>query len=153
PGAAELLDSLRSRYRIAALSNSNELHWDRNTNEMGITSLFEIAISSHEVGVCKPDPEIYLTALERLRVPPQAVMFFDDVDANVAAASDLGMRAFQVDGVEGVRERLVKEGIEAEIHIDPYNSAWPGMFREERDKLQSILSPWLAGGIEHVGST
>ena len=36
-------------------------------------------------------------------------MFFDDVPANVAAASRLGMRAFRVDGVEGVRERLMRE--------------------------------------------
>jgi hypothetical protein len=36
-------------------------------------------------------------------------MFFDDVHANVAAASQLGMRAFQVKGVEGVRDRLIGE--------------------------------------------
>lgn len=42
---------------------------------------------------------------------------------------------------------------EAEIHIDPYNSSWPILFHEERDRLQSILAPWLVGSIEHVGST
>src|SRR5437762_9320639 len=34
PGARELLDQLRPRYRLAVLSNSNELHWERNTNEL-----------------------------------------------------------------------------------------------------------------------
>jgi HAD superfamily hydrolase (TIGR01509 family) len=111
PGAAELLRSLRSQFRLAALSNSNELHWERNSRDLGVTDLFEMAISSHQVGCCKPGPAIYLEALDRLKVSPDAVMFFDDVSANVDAASDLGMRAFRVDGVEGVRERLAREGL------------------------------------------
>ena len=109
PGATELLTLLRPRFRLAALSNSNELHWDRNTNEIGVTGLFEVAISSHQVGLCKPDPKIYLTALDRLGASPDRIMFFDDVPANVAAAAALGIRAFQVDGVEGVRSRLMRE--------------------------------------------
>jgi glucose-1-phosphatase len=109
PGAEELLASLRPRFRLAALSNSNELHWERNANDLGVNALFDVAISSHQVGFCKPDPRIYQVALDRLGVSPDEVMFFDDADANVAAASQLGMRAFQVNGVEGVRERLAGE--------------------------------------------
>ncbi len=109
PGAVELLTLLRPRFRLAALSNSNELHWDRNTNDLGVTGLFEVAISSHQIGLYKPDPKMYLTALDRLDASPNRVMFFDDVPANVAAASALGIRAFQVEGVEGVRSQLIQE--------------------------------------------
>ena len=109
PGAEELLAELRPRFRLAALSNSNELHWERNASDLRVDALFEVAISSHHVGFCKPDPRIYQAALDRLGVPPDAVVFFDDVHANVAAAARLGMRAFQVNGVEDVRERLVGE--------------------------------------------
>jgi len=110
PGAAELLSVLRPRFRLAALSNSNELHWERNTT-LGFTDLFEVAISSHQVGLAKPDPRIYLAALDRLKVTPQAVMFFDDLDANVAAARTLGIHALRVDGVEGIRASLKEAGI------------------------------------------
>jgi len=109
PGAVELLTLLRPRFRLAALSNSNELHWERNTNDLGITGLFEVAISSHQVGTYKPDAQMYLIALDRLGVSPDRVMFFDDVLANVTAASALGICAFQVKGVEGVRSRLMQE--------------------------------------------
>jgi putative hydrolase of the HAD superfamily len=109
PGAVELLTLLRPRFRLAALSNSNELHWERNTNDLGVNGLFEVAISSHQVGLYKPDPQMYLIALDRLGVSPNRVMFFDDVPANVTAASALGIRAFQVEGVEGVRSRLLQE--------------------------------------------
>ena len=109
PGAVELLTLLRPRFRLAALSNSNELHWERNTNDLGVNSLFEVAISSHQVGLYKPDPQIYLIALDRLGVSPERVMYFDDVLAYVTAASALGIRAFQVEGVQGVQSRLIQE--------------------------------------------
>jgi putative hydrolase of the HAD superfamily len=108
PGARELLSSLRPRFRLAALSNSDELHWDRNSKEIGVTDLFEMAISSHQVGLRKPDPAIFTLAMDRLCVSPDAILFFDDSNANVAAAAGLGIRAFQVEGVEGVRKCLTE---------------------------------------------
>jgi HAD superfamily hydrolase (TIGR01509 family) len=111
PGARELLESLRPRYRLAALSNANEVHWERNTHELKVLDLFEFAISSHQVGFCKPDPAIFEVAIHRAGVTPGEVMFFDDMAVNVAAAASLGIRAFQVQGVEGLRECLVREGL------------------------------------------
>lgn len=110
PGAKELLDELRGRYRLAALSNSNELHWARNTNELRIIELFEFAIASHEVGVCKPHPDIYKAAIDRAKVSsPHAIVFFDDIKANVEAAKSAGMRAYQVRGVDELRACLIRE--------------------------------------------
>jgi HAD superfamily hydrolase (TIGR01509 family) len=110
PGARELLEALRSRYRLAALSNSNELHWERNANELRIIELFEFAISSHQVGLCKPNPDIYKVALERAKVSsPEAIVFFDDLVANVEAAKSVGMRAYQVRGVDELRARVMTE--------------------------------------------
>jgi GrpB-like predicted nucleotidyltransferase (UPF0157 family) len=42
---------------------------------------------------------------------------------------------------------------EAPIEIAPYDPEWPARFREEREALGRILAPWLAGPIEHIGST
>jgi HAD superfamily hydrolase (TIGR01509 family) len=112
PGARELLGELRRRYRLAALSNSNELHWERNTNELRIIELFEFAISSHQVGLCKPDLDIYKIAIDRAKVSsPDAIVFFDDLAANVEAAKSVGMRAHQVRGVDELRQRLIEEGL------------------------------------------
>ena len=43
--------------------------------------------------------------------------------------------------------------MDAPVQIEPYNAAWPGAFIAERELLASVLSRWLAGSIEHVGST
>jgi glucose-1-phosphatase len=109
PGAEMLLAELRPRYRLAALSNANELCWERQTDVIGITGWFELAMSSHQLGVQKPDRAIYEAALDRLKVQPNAVVFLDDVEAYVQAARDVGMRSFCVTGVQGARECLVRE--------------------------------------------
>jgi putative hydrolase of the HAD superfamily len=112
PGARELLDELRPHYRLAALSNSNELHWARNARELRILDAFEFAISSHQVGLCKPDPAIFGLALERARVSSAgAIIFFDDLEVNVAAARSAGLGARQVRGVGELREQLYKDGL------------------------------------------
>jgi GrpB-like predicted nucleotidyltransferase (UPF0157 family) len=39
------------------------------------------------------------------------------------------------------------------IVIEPYSEEWPARFSSEREVLAAVLAPWLAGPIEHVGST
>jgi len=111
PGARELLAALRRRYRVAALSNSNALHWDRNVKDLGLDEVFDLALSSHQIGRLKPDPDAYREALTRLGVSTSDVLFFDDSRANVEAAQVLGIRAVQVNGVTAVRDYLEREGL------------------------------------------
>jgi len=40
-----------------------------------------------------------------------------------------------------------------QVVIEPYDSHWPAAFVAERALLADVLAPWLAGPIEHVGST
>jgi GrpB-like predicted nucleotidyltransferase (UPF0157 family) len=42
---------------------------------------------------------------------------------------------------------------DAPIEVVPYNSAWRDMFLAEQAVLHQVLAPWLAGEVEHVGST
>jgi GrpB-like predicted nucleotidyltransferase (UPF0157 family) len=42
---------------------------------------------------------------------------------------------------------------EAPIEVVAYDPLWPAMFEAERLLLHTLLAPWLAGPIEHVGST
>ena len=44
-------------------------------------------------------------------------------------------------------------GSEAPVHIVAYDPAWPNLFEAEAIVLREVLGPWLAGPIEHVGST
>lgn len=41
----------------------------------------------------------------------------------------------------------------APVEIVPHDNSWPAKFKAERSLLQATLAPWLAGPIEHIGST
>jgi GrpB-like predicted nucleotidyltransferase (UPF0157 family) len=39
------------------------------------------------------------------------------------------------------------------VYLVEHDPQWTVRFTEQRDRLAGLLAPWLAGGIEHVGST
>jgi GrpB-like predicted nucleotidyltransferase (UPF0157 family) len=43
--------------------------------------------------------------------------------------------------------------IELPVDIVPYDPSWPRQFQDEAEVLRHALAPWLAGPIEHIGST
>lgn len=53
--------------------------------------LFDVVVISGEVGLRKPDPEIFQLTADRLGLPPAACVFVDDHPANVRAAERVGM--------------------------------------------------------------
>jgi putative hydrolase of the HAD superfamily len=55
------------------------------------------------MGSRKPEPAIYLQALEWIGVDPGNVIFFDDLAVNIEAAKALGMTAVQVHSPRDVR--------------------------------------------------
>ena len=42
---------------------------------------------------------------------------------------------------------------DARIELCPYDPAWPALFVAEQTLLASVLAPWLAGSMAHIGST
>jgi epoxide hydrolase-like predicted phosphatase len=73
--------------RTALLSNS----WGMDYPREGWDELFDVIVISGEVGMRKPDPEIYALTAERLGLPPQACVFVDDLAPNVRGAAAVGM--------------------------------------------------------------
>lgn len=107
PGAAALLSGLRSRYTLACLSNSNEVHWKRFD---GFREHFDISLSSHLLRQAKPDAACFQSALRACGAPIDEVAFFDDSLTNVIAARTLGIEAFHVNGVGEVKQSLASKG-------------------------------------------
>lgn len=108
-GAPEALKGLGARHRLACLSNVNEVHWER-CRELGVAGLFEDCFLSHELGLRKPEPEIYARVAAALDVAPSEIFFFDDVKANVDAAIVAGMRAVLVENGD-IGSALARAGI------------------------------------------
>ena len=86
----------RHQVATAALSNTNEEHW-RRMPEFASFGLIEHALASHELGMVKPEPQIYRHLEERLGVAGAQILFFDDLTANVTAARHRGWNAVLID--------------------------------------------------------
>ncbi|KAM5229527.1 bifunctional epoxide hydrolase 2 isoform 2-T2 [Hipposideros larvatus] len=52
---------------------------------------FDFLIESCQIGMVKPDPQIYRFTLDTLKASPKEVVFLDDIEANLKPARDLGM--------------------------------------------------------------
>lgn len=110
-GVTELLESLKSEYRLALLSNSNELHWPRLMEEFGLAKYFDHIFASHHMNMAKPDLEIFEAVIEELNVKPNEILFFDDNLNNVEASKKVGINAYHVIGVQQVSNVLESVGI------------------------------------------
>jgi len=108
PGAEALLTRLRRQYRVAYLSNCNEVHWSGFEH---ILRHADDAFSSHLCGLTKPDPAIFTMAVEALGRDPAEICFFDDSPRNVAAARAIGMDAHLTVGFEQLEETLRSMGL------------------------------------------
>ncbi len=76
-------------FQTGLITNS----WGMGIYERAPTDLFDVRVISGEVGLHKPQPEIYLLACERLGVEPGQAVFVDDLRENCAGAEAVGMTA------------------------------------------------------------
>src|SRR5215469_2745953 len=70
--------------------------------------LFDAVVISAEVGMRKPEPRIFLHAARLLGLPPEACIFIDDIQANVAAAEELGFTGVLHAAADGTAERVTE---------------------------------------------
>ena len=73
--------------KTGLLSNS----WGMDYPRDGWDELFDAVVISGEVGMRKPEPEIFLRAAVELGLPPDQCVFVDDLTPNVRGAAAVGM--------------------------------------------------------------
>ena len=88
-----LVEKLAGRVKLGLLSNTNAVHARFCRERLPVLRRFDALVMSCEVGLVKPDPAIYRTALRRLGSAPESTVFFDDIPTYVQAARSLGMHA------------------------------------------------------------
>ena len=103
---SEIIRWLKGKRRIGLLSNTNALHFEYILPKFPIVMTFEKWILSHEVGFKKPAPEIFQKAMEWASVEPQRILFIDDLQKNVDAASFLGMETIHFLSADQLKEEL-----------------------------------------------
>lgn len=112
----EFLQLLSKKFRLFLLSNTDAIHIDHFEQREGASfygdfyQCFEKVYFSYEMGMRKPDAEIYTTLISRHELSPKRTLFVDDKKDNTDAAKALGVHVWNLQvGKEDVIELLDKK--------------------------------------------
>jgi putative hydrolase of the HAD superfamily len=88
------VERVASHYRVGLLSNFDDAQCGREVfDDTGVAHLFEAVIISAEVGLRKPNPQIYRRMLEMLHLDASEVLFVGDTPReDVEGPHRVGMR-------------------------------------------------------------
>ena len=99
----KMLGNLRPQYQTLVLSNTNEIHvktFDRIVGAVSegklIADFFDKVYYSNEMGMRKPDPEIYSFVIEENNLEPSKTLFIDDMEQNIQGANSLGIKTLHL---------------------------------------------------------
>ena len=107
----EIMQRLRGRHRLIALSNTNELHLAYIKTMMPSLAVFDDWVASCEVGLRKPDPDIYHLALQRAGLNPTAAVYIDDRPELVEAGRGVGLTSIRFENSRQLEEELRAIGV------------------------------------------
>ena len=109
----ELLDKLKSNYRIFLLSNTNDIHLQAvkrslaNTTDRKLESYFEKVYFSHEVMLRKPHKEIFELVCNEQNLDPSRTLFIDDTIGHIDGSIKIGLKGLHLKGDNSI-EKLFK---------------------------------------------
>ncbi len=103
PERINLIEKLGKKYRIFVLSNTSQIHMiefenilKKCTERDTIWNLFEKPYFSFDMGMLKPEPEIYESVLKKSKLEPSQTLFIDDLKPNIEAAKLLGINTIHL---------------------------------------------------------
>jgi HAD superfamily hydrolase (TIGR01509 family) len=91
PEVLEIIHADYGTVPFAVVSGSTRDSVLRTLKALGILDRFETLVCAGDYARGKPDPEPFLTAAQRLNVPPASCLVFEDADAGIRSAEAAGM--------------------------------------------------------------
>jgi len=112
----EFLQLLSTKYRLFLLTNTDQIHINEFEENVGASffsdfyQCFEKVYYSFEMGMRKPDPQIFSYILNKHDLSPKRTLFIDDKKENTDAAAALGINVWNLQvGKEDVVELFDKK--------------------------------------------
>jgi len=92
PEALPVLSRLSETHSLALISNfDHPPHVREILDETGLARHFQIVVVSGEIGIKKPDPEIFAPALDAVGISPERILYVGDAPEDILAANGAGM--------------------------------------------------------------
>ena len=92
PEVKEVLKKLKeNNYLLACCSSSRPEYINKALRDCEIDKYFDVVLSGHDFSKSKPDPEIYLTAMEKLNLKSDECMVIEDSPYGISAGKRANM--------------------------------------------------------------
>lgn len=110
PDVKETLDHLKKAgLKLGVVTNGFESDVRAILPRVGLTSFFDVIVTIDMVGKLKPNKEIFLQALNKLKVDPEEVLFIGDIlEIDYKGARRVGMNAVLIDRDDKVKKKVKK---------------------------------------------
>ena len=93
----EILDYLNKEYKLAIITNGSSIMQNKKIDALGIRKYFSEIIISNDVGIKKPNKEIFLLGCNRLNIIPSEVVYVgDNFDIDIIGATSAGLKAIWI---------------------------------------------------------
>jgi putative hydrolase of the HAD superfamily/hydrolase len=102
--ALAFIRELRRSYKTALLSNIGNQSLERRFSDAELRGCFDEVIISGDLGIVKPEPEIYLHAAAELGVEPSECVMVDDREKHCDGARATGMQTVLYQNFEQGRQ-------------------------------------------------
>ncbi len=103
---SQIIRSLKRKWRLGLLSNTDPLHFNYILSTFPIVRIFEKYILSYEVGFKKPDVRIFQEAIRWASVEPKKILFIDDTKDHIEVAALLGMQGLHFRSAPQLKDEL-----------------------------------------------
>lgn len=96
PGATEAVERIGARWPLGLASSSPRVLIDAALAAMGVTDRFATSVSTEELAVGKPAPDVYLEVCRRLNADPRRSVAVEDAGNGILSAHGAGMAVIAV---------------------------------------------------------
>jgi putative hydrolase of the HAD superfamily len=100
-----ILNQLKKMDRVVCGTNTFDSHYDY-LKRHGYYDHFDKVYASNKMGVSKPHSNFFLQILKNEQVVPADAVFVDDLETNVFAAEELGIRSILFQGADRLRTHI-----------------------------------------------
>ncbi|MBW4061549.1 HAD-IA family hydrolase [Candidatus Saccharibacteria bacterium] len=113
PEMLAFVDKVRAAgYKTGLLSNlAPETPWDEGMRAAGVPNHFDVVMLSGDVGLAKPDPNLYRLFAGQLGVDTHELIFTDDRQASLAGVEFIGVRPIVFENLAQLKAQLTKLGV------------------------------------------
>lgn len=109
----EIIKKLRGKgYKTAICTSNFPARINGLQKRFGFLDNFDVKVISFEVGVNKPDKELFKRLIELSEVSPSEIVYADDHLESVSNANELGIKTYLYDGFENYLAFLNSQGVD-----------------------------------------